>query len=115
MSETLKDANIQRIYVTQVRRAQQTAVPIAQRLNLKPMVIAKEDIDALVSQVRTLGSGETVLVVGHADTVLTIVERLCSRADARFSRQRVCPDDGGLGGSGWQGRGVTLRYGIVTP
>src|SRR5580704_2282055 len=47
LSAVLKDAQIQRIYVTEVRRTQQTAAPIAERLHLTPIVVAKDDIDAL--------------------------------------------------------------------
>lgn len=76
LAEMLRDAKIQHIYVTEVRRTQQTAAPTAARLHLKPTVISQKDTGALVGELRRLGEDETVLVVGHADTVPAIVERL---------------------------------------
>jgi broad specificity phosphatase PhoE len=113
LSEVLKDANVQRIYVTEIRRTQQTAEPIAARLHLKPIVIAKEDIDALVSQLRKAGDDETVLVVGHADTVPLIIERLGGGSatafrDTEYDRLTVL-----FTGTGGKAHVVTLRYGNV--
>ncbi len=115
LSEVLKDAKIQRIYVTEVRRTQQTAQPTADRLHLKPIIIAKKDIDGLVNQLRMTGENETVLVVGHADTVPLIIERLGAGSvpafrDAEYDRMTVVfvNSNGGA-------QAVTLRYGISTP
>src|SRR5487761_2345213 len=47
LADMLQDARIQRIYVTEVKRTQQTAEPLAARLHLKPIVIAAKDLDAL--------------------------------------------------------------------
>jgi len=115
LSDVLKDAGIQRIYVTEVRRTQQTAEPIATRLRLKPIVVAKEDIDGLVGQLRKLGDGETALVIGHADTVPLIVERLGGGSvpairDTEYDRLLVIVAE-----SGGKVRVVTLRYGKATP
>jgi broad specificity phosphatase PhoE len=113
LSQVLKDAKVQRIYVTEVRRTQQTAEPIAVRLHLKPIVIAKEDIDALVSQLRKAGDDETVLVVGHADTLPLIVQRLGGGSvapfpDTEYDRLTVV-----VPGTRGKARVVTLRYGNV--
>jgi broad specificity phosphatase PhoE len=118
LSLVLKDSNIQRIYVTDVRRTQQTAEPIAARLHLTPIVIAKGDINALVSQLRKLGDDETVLVVGHADTVPLIIERLGGERlggasapafpDTEYDRLTVL-----VTGARGKAQVVTLRYGNV--
>ncbi len=115
LSEVLKDAKIQRIYVTEIRRTQQTAQPAAERLHLKPIVIAKKDIDGLVNQLRLAGENETVLVVGHADTVPLIIERLGAGSvrafrDAEYDRMIVVFVD-----SQGKAQVVTLRYGISRP
>ncbi|MGB6944734.1 MAG: phosphoglycerate mutase family protein [Bryobacteraceae bacterium] len=115
LAEVLKDAKIQRIYVTEVRRTQQTAQPTADRLHLKPIVIAKKDIDGLVNQLRMAAENETVLVVGHADTVPLIIERLGAGPvpafrDAEYDRMTVVFLD-----SKGKAQAVTLRYGISTP
>jgi broad specificity phosphatase PhoE len=115
LSQVLKDAKIERIYVTEVRRTQQTAEPIAARLHLKPIVIAKGDIDALVSQLRKAGDNETVLVVGHADTVPLIIDRLSGGSvppfsDTEYDRLVVL-----VTGTHAKAQVVTLRYGNVAP
>ena len=115
LADVLKDANIQRIYVTEVRRTQQTAEPLAERLHRKPIVIAKKDMDKLVNQLQNLGANETVLVVGHADTVPEIVERLgggpvAAMRDDEYDRMMVV-----YTGAGGKTRPLTLRYGKPSP
>jgi phosphohistidine phosphatase SixA len=112
LAQILKDAAIQRIYVTEVRRTQQTAEPSAAKLHLTPIVIPQSDTDALVSQLQKLGDEETALVVGHANTVPLIVERLGAgpapaMPDAEYDRLTVVFTANG------KARAVTLRYGAV--
>lgn len=111
LAQVLKDAGIDRIYVTEVRRTQQTAEPIAARLHLTPIAIPQNDMDRLVSQLLGLGENETALVVGHANTVPAIVERLGAgpapaMADAEYDRLTVV-----VTSAGGKARAVTLRYG----
>jgi broad specificity phosphatase PhoE len=113
LSEVLKDAKIQRIYVTEVRRTQQTAEPIAARLHLKPIVIAKEEVDALVNDLRKSGENETVLVVGHADTVPLIIERLGGGSVPAFGDSEYDRMIALLVGDHGKTRVLTLRYGGV--
>ncbi len=68
LASTLADAGIQAIYVTDVRRVQQTAEPLAARLKLTPIVTPKADLAGLVAKLRS-GDAMQVLVVGHQDTV----------------------------------------------
>jgi broad specificity phosphatase PhoE len=114
LAQVLKDAGIERIYVTEVRRTQQTAEPIATRLHLTPVVIAQNDTDALVSRLRKLGENETVLVVGHANTVPLIIERLGAgpvpaMPDAEYDRLTVL-----VTAAHGKAHVVTLRYGNMT-
>jgi len=111
LAQVLKDAGIQRIYVTEVRRTQQTAEPIAVRLHLTPVVIAQKDIDKLVGELMKLGENETVLVVGHTNTIPPIIERLGAgkappMADTEYDRLTVV-----FTPSGGKAHVVTLRYG----
>jgi len=115
LSDVLKDANVQRIYVTEIRRTQQTADPIAVRLRLKPIVIAKQDIDALVSQLRKLADDETVLVIGHADTVPEIIARLGGGSVAAFRDNEYDRLTVLVTSAGGKVQLVTLRYGNVQP
>jgi broad specificity phosphatase PhoE len=114
LAQVLKDAGIQRIYVTEFRRTQQTAEPIATKLHLTPVVIVQNDKDALVSRLRKLGESETVLVVGHANTVPLIIERLgagpvAAMPDAEYDRLTVV-----VTGARGKAHVVTLRYGNMT-
>ena len=109
--DVLKDANIKRIYVTEVRRTQQTAEPLAAQLHLKPEVIAAKDVDVLVSRLRSLGEDETVLVVGHANTAPQVVEKLGGGSvpvlgENEYDRLTVV-----YTGAGGKARVLTLRYG----
>src|SRR5580658_8862565 len=69
LARALKDSGIRAIFVTEVRRTQQTAEPTAQQFHLQPTIIASSDVDALVSRLKALADDETVLVVGHSNTV----------------------------------------------
>ncbi len=111
LSQMLKDAKIQHIYVTEVRRTQQTAAPTAARLHLKPIVIPQKDTGALVGELRGLGQDETVLVVGHTDTLPGIIERLGGGQtpafrDSEYDRLTVL-----VTGRGDKAQVVILRYG----
>jgi len=110
LAQVLKNAGIQRIYVTALLRTQQTAAPIAARLHLQPIVIAPDDTDALLSQLRALKEDETALVVGHSNTVPLIVERLGGGkvtpiADAEYDRLIVV-----VTSPTGKAKIVTLRY-----
>ena len=114
LAQVLKDSAIGRIYVTEVRRTQQTAAPIAARLHLTPIVIPQSDTDALIGQLRKLGENETALVVGHANTVPLIVERLGAgpvpaMPDSEYDRLTVV-----FIPAGGKPHALTLRYGAVS-
>jgi broad specificity phosphatase PhoE len=114
LSRVLKDAKVQRIYVTDVRRTQQTADPIAAELHIKPIVIPQKDTDALVNQLREAGADEIVLVVGHTNTIPLIIDRLGGGSvppfrDTEYDRLTVL-----FTGTSGKAHVVTLRYGDVT-
>jgi phosphohistidine phosphatase SixA len=72
----LADLNVSSIYTTEAVRTQQTAEPLAQKLGLRPTVIASNDVDSVVAKLRATPPGKNVLVVGHSSTVPEIVKRL---------------------------------------
>jgi broad specificity phosphatase PhoE len=74
LARTLKDAGIKKIFVTNTKRAQQTAEPLATSLGVTPTVLPASDISGLV---RNLFYGsDNALVVGHSDTLPLIIQRL---------------------------------------
>jgi len=67
---------IDAIYVSDARRTQQTAAPLAQRLGTQPIVVPAADTKGLVSRVMREHDGDTVLIVGHSNTVPQLIHEL---------------------------------------
>ncbi len=66
-----------KIYVTDAHRTQQTAAELAQRLNLKPVVVdAKGSTSDLAGQVLRENRGGVAIVIGHSNTVPQLVADL---------------------------------------
>lgn len=74
LATMLRDAAITHIFVTEFKRTQQTAQPLAAALGLKPTVIKAADTKALLTQVRAATGG--VLIVGHSNSVPEIAAAL---------------------------------------
>jgi len=74
LARVLGDARISAIYVTPWQRSRLTAQPLATRL--ADTLIVVDAIDETVERVRTRHPGQTVLVVGHSNTVPQIVQKL---------------------------------------
>jgi broad specificity phosphatase PhoE len=74
LAHTLADANVSAIYVTQFQRTAQTAQPLAEKLNVKPVVVEAQDVAGLALKIRTNNADQVVLVVGHSDTVPNILK-----------------------------------------
>ena len=62
------------IYVSNTKRAQQTAAPLARTLGIAPKVYDPADTPALIANI--MREAHAVLVVGHSNTVPEIIERL---------------------------------------
>jgi phosphohistidine phosphatase SixA len=75
LGRVLKDAAIKRIYVTDTKRTQQTAEPLARALNIKPVIVPANDVSTLVRDV-FYGTGGNALVVGHSNTLPLIITRV---------------------------------------
>lgn len=74
LAQVVKEAGIKRIYVSDVKRTQQTAEPAAKALGIKPVVVPAKDVNTLVRDV-FYGTGGNALVIGHSDTVPMVIER----------------------------------------
>jgi broad specificity phosphatase PhoE len=80
LARTLGDSylksRIAAIYVSDKLRSRSTAAPLAQSLGITPEVVPQQDPRALARKVLHEHSGETVLIVGHANTLPAIVSAL---------------------------------------
>lgn len=77
LARVLADANVRAIYVTQFVRTQQTAVAIAKATGLTPVVVTvnADYAKAIAAQVAE-HAGETLLVVGHTNTIPDVMRQL---------------------------------------
>ena len=69
------DAGVSAIYVTNTNRTRQTAQDLADLLGLTPEV-PSGSVAELVNDIRTDHRGETIVVVGHSNTVPDIIEAM---------------------------------------
>lgn len=74
LAAMLASADIKLIMTTEYQRSRQTAAPIAERANIKPVMGAAKDPQPFVDQIHK-ASGN-VLVVGHSNTVPDLLKRL---------------------------------------
>ena len=75
LAKMLKDASIKQIYVTDAKRTQQTAAPLAAALKLTPTVLPAKDPATLIRDLTYAGAGN-VLVVGHSNTLPFVLARM---------------------------------------
>jgi 2,3-bisphosphoglycerate-dependent phosphoglycerate mutase len=74
LAAALKDAGITSIYVTEFKRTQQTAAPLAQALGIHVTVVPSKDMAALIDKLKA-AAGNT-LVIGHSNTVPEVIKQL---------------------------------------
>ena len=67
---------IEAIYVSDTRRTQQTAAPLAARLHMQPLVIPGGDVGQISRHAMRDHRGGAVLIVGHSNTIPQIIERI---------------------------------------
>jgi phosphohistidine phosphatase SixA len=75
LAKMMKEAGIKQIYVTDMKRTQQTAAPLAKALGMAPKVIPAKDPNQLIQDLLYAGGGN-ILVVGHSDTLPFILARM---------------------------------------
>jgi phosphohistidine phosphatase SixA len=73
------ELGVNAIFVTETRRAQQTARPLAIALSVPVIVMPAGDVKALKQRVLSEYRGQRVLVIGHPDTVPQVVKALSGR------------------------------------
>jgi broad specificity phosphatase PhoE len=84
LAQVLKDAGVDAIYVTDFMRTRQTAAAIAHDLNKEPTILPKGDPRELVDRLRKEHGGQTVLLVGHTDTIPGLLKALGHPKDIKI-------------------------------
>jgi broad specificity phosphatase PhoE len=74
LAKMLRDANITAIYVTEFKRTQQTAAPLAEVLGITATVLPAKDSAMLIAKLRA--SHGNALVVSHGDTIPALIKAL---------------------------------------
>lgn len=74
LARILKDSQITAVFVTELKRTQQTAVPTARAAHLTPTVLPASDIPGLVAKLRALNGN--ALLVGHGNTIPDLMKAL---------------------------------------
>ena len=74
LAETLRDSGVKAVFVTEYKRTQQTAQPVARKLGLQPVIVSAKDPAALLDKIKAVEG--PVLVVGHSNTVPELLTKL---------------------------------------
>lgn len=72
----LRSVPIDAIFVTELKRTQMTAQPLADLRGKKPTVVKADDVAGLIAQIRALPADAVVIVVAHSNTIPLIVQGL---------------------------------------
>jgi broad specificity phosphatase PhoE len=76
LARHLRTAGVKAIYVTQYKRTQLTAAPLAAATGLTPIVVQADARQELADRIRRDHPDDVVLVVGHVDSVPDLLRRL---------------------------------------
>ena len=67
---------IEALYVTDTRRTQQTAMPLATRLGLSAVVMPAADVKGMAARVLHEHRGGRALIVAHSNTLPELIQKL---------------------------------------
>jgi phosphohistidine phosphatase SixA len=76
LRDMLKDAGINKIFTSELRRTIETAGPLALANHLTAQVLPGADVDGLAARVTATGAHDRVLVVAHSNTVPALLKAL---------------------------------------
>jgi broad specificity phosphatase PhoE len=116
LAHALANAGVTAIYHSDTERTRLTAEPLATALDVTPVVLPGADIDGLIQQIFAGHRGETILVVGHSNTVNRIIAgaggpELPELPEDKFDNLFVLT----VGSAPDSARLTTLQYGAPTP
>jgi broad specificity phosphatase PhoE len=72
--DVIGPAKVSAIYVTELRRTKETAKPLSESQKIATKGIKKEYTNALCQRLCSIHSRETVVVVGHSDTIPDVLQ-----------------------------------------
>lgn len=75
LARTFKDAGIKQIFVSDARRTQETAAPLAKELKITPTIVPAKDPNTLIRNLLYSGGGN-ILVVSHSDRLPFVIARM---------------------------------------
>jgi broad specificity phosphatase PhoE len=73
LATVLADAGVKAIFTTEFKRTQETAKPLASKLGIPVQVVPSKDIATLVSKIKAAHGRDTVLVIGHSNTIPDLI------------------------------------------
>lgn len=76
LAHALADAGIAAVFVSEFKRTQETAEPLAAALRLVPTRVDARQVSELVQRLKALPAGSRAVVVSHSNLVPAIVEQL---------------------------------------
>ncbi len=76
LSAMLADAGITAIFVTEYKRTQDTAKPLAQKLGIEVRTRKGQDSAGLAATLKTDHAKDVVLIIGHSNTLPAVIKAL---------------------------------------
>lgn len=76
LAHAMEASGVIAIHTTEYRRTSQLAAPLAQRQKIVPTTVPAGDMDGLMKRIAAYGADQVVLVIGHSNTVPSIIKRL---------------------------------------
>jgi broad specificity phosphatase PhoE len=76
LADVLAPAKVDYLYSADTRRAQQTAAPIANQFKLPINLLASSDWTGVAGRIKREHRGKTVVVVGYATTLPSVLSQL---------------------------------------
>jgi len=76
LAQMLESAGIAAIYVSEAKRTQETAAPVAARTGIEPRMVEAQRHTRLLRRLKWRHRSEVVLVIGHSNTVPLIAAGL---------------------------------------
>jgi broad specificity phosphatase PhoE len=76
LRDTLRKYPVAALYTTDTVRTRTTLAPLAASLKLEPRVYDTKQLAQLAQRLREQHRGQTIVVVGHANTLLSLIDAL---------------------------------------